>query len=83
MLNGLRKGTETIKQKGLKNYVFRTRIYCGAEFKCKPYDSKKYCSLKCANNDSKHYLIGVKAASTKIQEQYQNLIPLKTKQIED
>lgn len=83
MLNGLRKGTETVKQKGLKNYVLRKCIYCDTEFKCKPYDPKKYCSLKCANNDPKHYLVGVKAASTKVQEQYQNSIPTKIQQIEN
>lgn len=83
MLNGLRKGIETVKQKGLKNYVLRKCIYCDTEFKCKPYDPKKYCSLKCANNDPKHYLVGVKAASTKVQEQYQNSIPTKIQQIEN
>lgn len=33
MLNGLRKGTETVKQKRFKNYVLRKCIYCGTEFK--------------------------------------------------
>ena len=54
-----------------------------SEFKCKPYDNKKYCSLKCANNDPNHYLIGVKAASLKIQEQYQNSLSTKLMQIKE
>lgn len=83
MLNGLRKGTEVIKQKGVENYIIRKCIYCNSEFKCKPYDNKKYCSLKCANSDPGHYLIGAKAASLKIQKQYQDSLPAKLTRIKE
>lgn len=83
MLNGLRKGTEVVKQKGAENYITRKCIYCNSEFKCKPYDNKKYCSLKCANSDPSHYLIGVKAASLKIQKQYQDSLPSKLTHIKE
>ena len=62
------------------------KIYIGQTINSLEHRRKQHekdCSLKCANNDPKHYLIGVKAASTKIQEQYQNSISLKIKQIED
>lgn len=47
MREGLRKGTETCKQKAALNFEIRKCPICGNEFKVKPYDKKQYCSHEC------------------------------------
>lgn len=49
MLEGLKKGTETTKEKAKENYVTWNCLYCGAEMKGKPWEKKKYkfCSSEC------------------------------------
>lgn len=50
MREGLRKGTETCKQKALENFVDFECPYCHSVIRVKPWEakSKKYCSQKCA-----------------------------------
>lgn len=49
MLEGLRKGTETVKLKALNNYKSHECPVCHKEFKTKNWNTHTYCSLKCAN----------------------------------
>lgn len=49
MLAGLRKGTETVKQKAKEIFVEHICPVCGKSFKTKNWDSHIYCSLGCAN----------------------------------
>lgn len=55
MLNGLKKGTETAKQKAAQNFVKCICEYCGKEFYLKPFEAKerRYCSNECCNQDNK------------------------------
>ena len=50
MLEGLRKGTETVKQKAFENFVDFECPHCHKVIKVKPWEakSKKYCSQECA-----------------------------------
>ena len=56
MLLGLRKGTETVKQKASENYIEHECPICHKTFRTKNWNSHKYCSLECANQDLKHTL---------------------------
>ena len=49
MLTGLRKGTQTVKQKAKENFIEHICPICGKIFKTKNWDSHVYCSLECAN----------------------------------
>lgn len=40
MLEGLRKGTETIKNRTLENYIEKVCPNCNQTFKIKPYEKK-------------------------------------------
>lgn len=46
---GLRKGTDTTIARGLLNFTIRICPTCNIEFKCKQWEKKIYCCLKCAN----------------------------------
>lgn len=50
MREGLRKGTETVKQRALENYIEVECPQCHKMIKCKPWETKvrKYCSRECA-----------------------------------
>lgn len=51
MREGLRKGTETVKQRALENFVDFECPYCHKIIRVKPWEakSKKYCSKECAD----------------------------------
>lgn len=49
MLEGLRKGTETVKQRANLNYEDRACLNCGKVFRVKPWRKKKYCCSSCAS----------------------------------
>ena len=52
MLNGLRKGTETVKERSKLNFIEHVCPVCNKIFKTKNYNYHKYCSLQCANIDN-------------------------------
>ena len=58
MLNGLRKGTETVKEKSKLNFIEHVCPICNRIFKTKNYNSHKYCSLQCANIDNVNNIKG-------------------------
>jgi hypothetical protein len=62
MREGLRKGTETMKQKGAKNVEERECPICHNKFICKPWEKKIYCNNSCASKDEKTYMKGLNAA---------------------
>lgn len=71
MREGLQKGVNTMKEKGVANYIEHVCPVCGKTFKTKNWNSHTYCSLKCANSNLKETLkfksgLGVQ----KIKEQY-------------
>ena len=71
MLRGLRKGTETMKEKASKNYIEHVCPVCGKTFRTKNWDSHIYCSINCANQvlkNSLHYKS--KLGVLKIRENY-------------
>lgn len=73
MLEGLRKGTETVKQKALKNYIEHECPVCHTKFRTKNWNSHIYCSLECANIALKPTLkekseLGIKAIKEKYQD---------------
>lgn len=81
MLEGLRKGTETVKQKASSNYIEHECPVCHKIFKTKNWNSHKYCSLECANKDLKSTLknkseLGVKAIKEKYNETQNNRMSL-------
>ena len=49
MREGLRKGTQTVKEKAKENFVVWNCLNCGKEIKGKPYEAKthKFCSTEC------------------------------------
>lgn len=53
MMEGLRKGTETVKKKASSNFVEHKCPVCGKIFRTKKWNSHTYCSLKCANINNK------------------------------
>lgn len=55
MLEGLRKGTETTKQKAKTNFVVVKCLQCGKEIKLKPHQAKdrKFCSNDCLGKYNK------------------------------
>lgn len=48
MLKGLQKGTETVKNKALENYIEKVCPNCNQTFKIKPYEKKQFCCNHCA-----------------------------------
>jgi len=71
MLEGLRKGTETCKQKALNNFKIAQCIVCNSEIKYRPMDFRrapKYCSKECKDADR---LVIAKNASDKAKKQLQ------------
>lgn len=54
MMEGLRKGTETVKKNAANNFVELTCLYCGRKFYVKPHERRRmYCSTEChANHDN-------------------------------
>lgn len=55
MLEGLRKGTETVKQRAKTNFVIVKCLQCGKEIKLKPHQAKdrKFCSNGCLGEYNK------------------------------
>ena len=71
MLKGLRKGTETMKEKASKNYIEHICPVCRKTFRTKNWDSHIYCSIKCANQVLKNSLsYKSKLGVLKIRENY-------------
>lgn len=73
MLAGLRRGTETVKQKAEENYIEHICPTCGKSFKTKAWDSHVYCSLECSNKANIENGICAKnleLANTKNKEKY-------------
>lgn len=73
-LEGLRKGTETMKERASKNYIEHICPVCGKTFRTKNWDSHTYCSLECANKELKSFLsykseLGI----AKIKEKYSSV----------
>ena len=48
MMDGLKKGTETVKERAKNFWDIRICANCGKTFKVKPHIKNKYCSYKCA-----------------------------------
>lgn len=48
MLDGLRRGTETMKEKSKNFWEIRVCSCCGKEFKVKPHEKKRFCSVECS-----------------------------------
>ncbi len=48
MLAGLRKGTDTVKERAKNFWAVCTCEYCGKEFKVKPHQKRRFCSTKCS-----------------------------------
>lgn len=48
MLEGLRKGAETMKKRAKNYWEIRICQYCGKEFKVKPHEKKRFCSYDCS-----------------------------------
>lgn len=55
MLEGLRKGTKTVKQRAKTNFVIVKCLQCGKEIKLKPRQAKdrKFCSNECLGEYNK------------------------------
>lgn len=55
MLEGLRKGTKTVKQRAKNNFVIVKCLQCGKEIKLKPHQAKdrKFCSNECLGEYNK------------------------------
>lgn len=71
MLAGLRKGTETVKEKAKNNFIIHICPVCNKEFKTKNHNSHIYCSLNCANINLKNSLLEKsKLGVVKIKELY-------------
>ena len=69
MLEGLRKGTETVKNNPRKTATINC-AYCGTQITIPFYESKnrKYCSNQCVANDNK-WKNGIKAAANKTHKE--------------
>lgn len=76
MLEGLRKGTETVKELAKNYYVEQECPTCHKVFRSKPWEHKKYCCLECAksnvekNEKSKEFL---KKATEVNEERYKQV----------
>lgn len=72
MREGLRKATETWKQKSMERKIKHICPVCGKEFYTANWDSHKYCSLECANKDLKDVAISnLEKANQVNKEKYQ------------
>lgn len=76
MLNGLRKGVETMKLKGQNNFEIRICPICNCSFKCKLYENKCYCSIKCASKHQDMKKLSIIAAE-KNRDIYNSMLPIK------
>ena len=82
MLAGLRKGTETQKEKGKHFFEIRICPCCGNAFKVKPHMKNRFCSVECSNKSCKElFCENLKKATqknieevSKIRNERQNLI---------
>lgn len=72
MLEGLQKGTETVKQQALVNFKSIICNYCGKEFTYRPCDTAghtpKFCSDECLSLYRKNYNPGLEIANKKNKE---------------
>lgn len=68
MLEGLQKGTQTIKTRSKNYYEERICIVCQKPFKVKPYYKKRICSKECVCEYNKVHNNGLSVA-LKINEQ--------------
>ena len=78
MLDGLRRGTETVKKQALANFKQSICKYCGKEFTYRPMDmnySPRFCSKECLSLFRKNNNKGLIAATkvNKIKHQQQNI----------
>lgn len=74
MLNGLRRGTKTMKERASKNYIEHICPVCGKTFRTKNWDSHTYCSLECANKKLKSSLLyKSELGVAKIKERYSSV----------
>ena len=80
MLNGLRKGTETVKKQALVNFRKSVCKHCGKEFTYRPMDmnSHRFCSKECLSlfrkNNNKGLIAATKANKIKRQQQNASII---------
>ena len=83
MKAGLKKGTETVKQRALSNYKIIYCKHCNSEFKYRPCDTSgyvpKFCSEQCKNEYLKNNN-GLKAAA-KINKENKEMERSKIKKI--
>lgn len=71
MLEGLRKGTETVKNRALNNFIECECPVCHKIFRTKNWNKHTYCSLDCANKALKPTLLEKsKLATEAIKEKY-------------
>jgi group I intron endonuclease len=70
MLNGLRKGTQTVKDKAASNFIDFTCPTCGKVLKLKPWQAKnrKFCSNSC----NLSYENGLNSANVANTVKYEN-----------
>lgn len=76
MREGLRKGTETMKQKALTNFVECECPVCHKIFKLKPWEAKQrtYCSQECAQKGIyEQSLLNIQKATQVQLENYQKV----------
>lgn len=57
MLEGLRKGTETVKERAKNYWEIRICPHCGKEFKVKPHEKKRFCSYECSVHGCKDKIL--------------------------
>lgn len=62
MLEGLRKGTQTVKEQSVNYYIERICPCCNKTFKVKPSEKKKFCSKECQYKNYKTTNCGLSKA---------------------
>ena len=82
MRNGLSKATRVWMEKSKNYFEERECPVCHKIFKCKPYEKKKYCSLRCGGHSEASILAGLKASEL-TKQRYQNTLPKKIQKIEE
>lgn len=82
MREGLRKGTETVKQRALENYVDFECPVCHKVIKLKPWEAKQrtYCSQECSQK-ARHNEI-IEKAKLATQVNIENYEKVKDKRLE-
>lgn len=81
MRKGLEKATQIWVEKSKNYFEDRKCPICHKIFRCKPYEKKIYCGLKCAGYSEASIAAGKKASEMQIQK-YQNSLPEKILRIE-